>query len=528
MKSSDRLIEGGFLSNGPLYSLLAIFMPLTVLTALVFLFKTIFSLTLPSAFLIGCGGASGMAASFYCDFMKDTKSGRTAANTRGGIIIVCVFYICASLLRREISWKEKFQPDLVNVISSIVSLYVWISVVSLKRLFSARKRFETYVELYRGKQLQSALFEDSALLQYTEENINKTRRNYFLQLAIIAVFVLSCSLSEIHLPLTLYFLMIAILAGAVCLFGFFEIIKWEQYYAAEGIGMSANDRAKRITAMVLLTLLCLTAAILSVSNRSFFPSFSFIIRFFSWLFSLFRRPFRRPEEPVIMESPGNTDFDQDFSIFNTAGPSPLWAIISKYIAIVLKYGMIALVAAGFIRFMISPLLNRGEHSKETTFLRRLHRIVTEWLIGILNSFASFFANLKSGNAAQKLRKFSADEIHRAAENLFGAYSPAKKKDMKRSVTLFARLILWGGETRHAAWRPSLAPGEYCEILASAAPLVAPAKTAPDSEFALRRRNEGIIRCGEIFEKALYSAEILSGGEREEFKELIEEITSSDA
>jgi hypothetical protein len=131
-----------------------------------------------------------------------------------------------------------------------------------------------------------------------------------------------------------------------------------------------------------------------------------------------------------------------------------------------------------------------------------------------------------------LRKYSAGEVHRTAENLFGAYSQAKKKDMKRSVTLFARLILWGGETRHAEWKSSLAPGEYCEILASAAPVAAlyatPAETESDSEPTLRCCNEGIIRCGEIFEKALYSAEILSDRERKEFKELVEEITSSDA
>jgi len=523
MKSSDRLIEGGFLSNGPFYSLLALFIPLTTLAMLVFLLKTMLSANLPSAFLIGCGIASGLAASFYCDFMKDTKSSRIAANIRGGIIVVSVSYIFASLLRREIPWKEWFQPDLINVLSSVVSLYVWISTVSLKRLFGARKHFETYTKLYRGEQLQSALFEDSALLQYTEEKINKAKRNYFYQLVIIAVLVISCSIYEIRLPLALYFLMITVLLGAVCLFGFFEIIKWEHYYAAEGIGASANDRAKRIMAMVFLTLLCLTAAFFSSSNKSLL-SFSFVIRFFSWLFSLFRRPSYQFEEIVNMESPKGMDLDQDFSFLDTAAHSPLWEIVSKYIAIVLKYGIIILAAAGFIRFMISPLLNRGKYSKETTFLRRFHRITTEWFRGILNSLASFFANLKSGDTARKLKKFSDGEIHRAAENLFGAYSVAKKKDMKRSVTLFARLILWGGQTRNVEWKPSLAPGEYCAILA-AAPLAAPAETTPDSEHALRRCNEGIIRCGEIFEKALYSAEILSDTEKKEFKNLVEEITA---
>jgi hypothetical protein len=41
---------------------------------------------------------------------------------------------------------------------------------------------------------------------------------------------------------------------------------------------------------------------------------------------------------------------------------------------------------------------------------------------------------------------------------------------------------------------------------------------------MRKQNEGIIRCGEIFEKALYSATVLSEVERDEFKYLVEEIT----
>jgi len=166
MKSSDKQIEGGLLSNGPLYSLLALYIPVTVLAAFVFLIKAMTAANLPSFFLIACGCASGLAASFYCDFMKDTKSSRTAANIRGGIITAVICYICASLLRREVIFRERFLPDSKNILSCAASLYVWFYVVSLKRLFSARMNFETYTKLYQGEKLQSVLFEDSALLQY--------------------------------------------------------------------------------------------------------------------------------------------------------------------------------------------------------------------------------------------------------------------------------------------------------------------------------------------------------------------------
>ena len=517
MKSSDTQIEGGLLSNGPLYSLLALYIPLTTLAAFVFLMEALSSANQPSFFLIICGFFGGLAASFYCDFMKDTKSSRTAADIRGGIITAIICYICASLLRREFTFKERFLPDFINTMSCAASLYAWIYVVSLKRLFSARRYFETYTKLYQGEKLQSALFEDSALLQYTEENINKAGWRYFLQIVIIAFLALVCSILKIHLPLSLYILLACILTGAVCLSGFFEVMKWEHYYAGEGISLSVHDRVKRITAMILFTALCLAAAVIPASDKSVL-SFSLITGFFSWLFSLFRRsPHPRPEEAVSRETPMALDYIEPYKNLGEIAPSPLWETISRYITAFLKYGIIVLAAAGFIRFMISPLLNRGDFPKELSFRRRLFRITAEWFRGLFIFFASFFADLKNSRAARKLRKYGNAEIQRTAESLFSAYSAAKKSDMKRSVTLFARLILWGSETRHVEWKPSLAPGEYCVILASVSP--------PDGEPVIQNLNEGILRCGEIFEKALYSAEILGNDEKKEFKDLVEEITA---
>jgi len=522
MKSSDKQIESVFLSNGPLYSLLALFIPVTTLAAFVLLIETIASANLHSLALVVFGCIGGLAASFYSDFMKDAKSSRTAADVRGGIIIAVSCYFCASLLRREVLFKEKFLPDLINIFSCIASLYAWVYVVSLKRLFSARRQFETYAKLHHGEKLQNVLFEDSALLQYTEENIDKVQWRYFFQLFIIGVLALVCSILKINLPLSLYILLALILTGAVCLFGFFEIMKREHYYAGEGISLSVNDRTKRILAMILFTAICLIAAIIPASDKSIL-SFSWITGFFLWLMSLLRRPLNRPEELAHNETPLGMDLEQFPFTFDEAAPSPLWETISKYLMTILKYGIIILAAAGFIRFMISPLLNRGNFTKELSFRRRLLRIIMEWFKGISNFFAAFFASLKNGGTTRKLRKYDDEEIRRTADSLFSAYSAAKKSDMKHSVTLFAKLILWGGQTRNVEWKPSLAPAEYCAILAAASQ--DSDNIAPNNEPDLQQINEGIIRCGEIFEKALYSAEILSDTEKKEFKNLVEEITA---
>lgn len=512
INSSSQKIDGSFLVNSPGYSLLVLYMPLTTLLALIVLVGALLAVDLPSVLLIVNGGIGALAASFYCDFMKDIKSSRLAANIRGGIIIAAVSYFFTSLFLREIRLDERFIPNPINIIASVCAIYSWGSVISLKQLFSARKYFESITETYQGEQLQIKLFEESSLMQFTSEKINKTMQNYFFQLGIIGVLTISSVAFSIQLPLTFYVFLIFLLAGGVCIFGLFEIIKWEHYYANEGIGLSSQDRIKRILAIAVFSLAGLTAAFLLASDKNIF-SISIIAAFFTWLFSLLRRFSFQYDNTDFTENFLSGDSASEFYLPEHIEPSPIWETIIKYGSIILKYGLIALAIILFIRFMISPLLNRGDVSGKMSFSQRLVKIITEWFKSTLAAIASFIAELKSGRSMMKLRKYNAEEICRTAETLLNAYSPAKKSDIRKSVTLFAQLIIWGSEVRGVTWKPFHAPGEYCSLLANA---------APDEE----KLNSGIIRCGELFEKALYSAEVLSDGERKEFRELVEEITSN--
>jgi len=520
-----RSSKGGLLSNGPLYTLLVLYMPLSALAAMVFLLGE--SLSLPVAVIIISGCISAVAASLYCDFMKDVKSSRTAANVRGGIIVMVIFYGAASLMRWEIPLEERFQPDLANITPALGAFYAWYSVVSLKQLFSARKRFEEYTELYRGEQLQKALYEDAYMLRYTDEEIIKKRRNYMAQLVIIGIFTFINVMNKIYMPIPLCLLLTGIMAGGVGICGFFEVMRWEQYYAGEGIALSVPDRLNRIGGMGIFILLCVICAFFLASDKSLLP-FSAVTGFFTWLSSLFHLLlflFIGTSDVQPLEQP--MDFTLSLPPPEESAPHPVLQWLVKYGVMILRYVVIVLVAGGFIRFMVSPLLNRGKaFGKDLTFRQKLIRIMAEWFKGLVTALASLFAFLKGGKARRKLNKYDAEAIRRAAASILGAYSPAKKQDMKRSVTLFARLIIWGGAVRQVVWKPVHAPGEYCGILAASEQKSPEGEGTPDDGSLFRRVNEGIIRCGELFEKALYSAEVLSDEERKEFKDLIEEITET--
>ena len=531
MKLSNRKNENSILSNSSVYSLLAVYMPLSALIAFIIILDSIINIKLPVIIFSAAGVISALAASLYSDIMKNVKSSRVSANIRGGIIVIIISYFITSMFMKESSWGEKFFPNIINIPASAFAVYIWVSVISLKQLFNARMQFELITENYRGEELKEQIFGNPALLQFTDENIKKSRHKYFFQLSVICILVIICAVFNIHLPLLLFFLFILMLTGAACIYGLFEIIKWEQYFAGEGINLSAPDRTKRILAIIILTVLGIIFAVFLSSDKSLI-SFSLITGLFAWLLSLLPRSaaesMRTNRDVEFM----NMDLPPDFSAFQEIPSSPFMQLLSKYGLMIIKYGLIILGAVLFIRFMISPLLKRNRINDKLTFREKLFRIISEWFKGMTEAIVLFFDNLKKNNA-MKLRKQNDEKIKNAAEILFNAYSPAKKQDMRQSITLFARLIIWGSETRNITWKPSHAPGEYCSILAAAvnahieakfpAPLAADFHTH-DSDTALQRQNTGIIRCGEIFEKAIYSAETLSDNERKEFNDLVEEIT----
>ena len=530
MKSSNQKIDNTILSNSPAYSLLAVYMPLSALIAFIFILDAIIKINFHVFILLTTGGISALAASFYSVFMKDVKSNRAPANARGGIIIIMIVYFISSMMLIESSWREKFIPNITNIFSSIFAIYIWINVISLKQLFNARRQFEIITEKFQGEELKEQLFSNPALLQYTDENIKKSRYNYFYQLGVICILVIICAIYKIHLPIMLFFLLIFMLAGAICILGLFEIIKWEQYFAGEGINLSAPDRAKRILAIIILTFSGLVFAILLSSDKSLIP-FSLISGFFARFFSLFARPSNKSEHTYRDEEFTSMDLPPNFSAFEEIPASPFLQLLSKYGLTIIKYGIIILGSVLFIRFMISPLLKRNRMKNKLTIREKLFLIITEWFKGMINTIILFFKNLGKNNT-RKLKKQNADKINSTAEILFNVYSPAKKHDMRQSITLFARLIIWGGETRDVTWKPSHAPGEYCAILAAAPAVIANTNLAAnfpaqDSDTALKRQNSGIIRCGAIFEKAIYSADVLSDEERKEFKNLVKEITSTE-
>jgi len=517
------------LYNGPIYTILAVYMPLTIFASAILIAGAIFRGAFSLPVIIISAFFAAVAASLYCDFLKDDKSSLIFADIRGAIIVMVVIYAISSLLRGGLPLARRFRPGIVNALSLVGTLHAWCSVISLKRLFDARMQFETYTEMYRDDQLRTELHEDSSLLSYTDYKIQKIKFRYIIQLVFIGILALIGVVLKAPLSVPLYILLVVNLVTGVFICRFFENMRREQYYAGEGLALTRTDRFKSVIGIAVFILICLICAIPVASDTSLLPH-SVIFNFLARLLPKLRvSPTSSVEtvNPEITMSPQMPEFQFPET---ERTPSPLSIWMSKYGAAILKYGFIALITVFFIMFMISPMLNRGKtDDKKLKLHERLWRIIKDLFKGIHNTLVYFFSSFKKDKNPRKINKYDDERIRRAAEALFNVYSPAKKRDVRRSVTLFARLIIWGAEVCNTDWKPSYAPGEYCGILAAAAiseTLAAANPPVNDSASSTKPLSGKIVRCGELFEQALYSADVLSNEEQREFKMLVEEITST--
>ncbi|MCL2478669.1 MAG: hypothetical protein FWF22_04150, partial [Treponema sp.] len=253
-------------------------------------------------------------------------------------------------------------------------------------------------------------------------------------------------------------------------------------------------------------LLCACAAgLLFSSNRSLLsPSILLdLLRRIGAFFQSLSKPSTAPPPPppVQPNEPQNMGIPQELlDMTKDSQPSPFWDY--------LKYAALAAIAVLFIWFMINPLLSRTRWFRGIKGLPKMtFQFLKEWIKSLAAGVSYFFKSLREGTGGRKIGQPSEAALRRLEEDILGSYSPAKRRELRRSIGLFARLIYWGSEVMHVAWKPSHAPIEYCTLLA---------KTADKPE---------IIRAGNLFEKALYSLNPLSRAERNEFKDLVENITA---
>jgi hypothetical protein len=507
-------------SSKPLYGIFSVYLPISVLILWSALLGVIIRYFVPplSPFSLfderawcGAGFLSALAASCYAGVMKKSHLRHTAADLRGSIVAAAAAYALASLFRRDAELLRRFIPCIDSAAAALASLFAWFSAISLREIFNGLELFESFTAQRRGEQLREAMREFSPEMSQTDERLKSLQTSYGVQFIIPCLLIGAVGFARRSLFLSL--LVFFVFSAGFLLLGFLRLLRRELVYASEGISLSIRDRVMPVPVMVVGIGAAAILAVGGSSDSSLLPP-ELIFGFLAWLAGLLASLFRPPDPADFaflerraaprMRNPGEL-----FPEMEETGPWAGWTYI--------KYGFIAILVFLFLLFMVYPLLKRSGFSLSPGKIRAA---IARWFGDLKRGLSVFFAALRDRGASQKLKKPDQEKLRRIASELLPG--GIKKRETKRSVNLFARLILWGIETMGVPWKPSHAPGEYCGILAQAIIGKAPDDpAAPDNSGTPGK----IIRCGELFEKALYSARPLSVGEEKEFKEMVRGITS---
>ena len=511
-------------SSKPLYGILGVYIPLSVLI----LWTTLFGITFgyfapprppfyPFDEKLWClaGFLSALAASCYAALMKNSRLRHSAADVRGSIIAAAAAYGFVSLFRPALPLAERFMPCTDSVAATLAALLGWFSAISLREIFSGLELFESFTSGHRGEQLREIMREFAPEMSQTDERLRALMRNYGIEFIPPCLLIGAAGFSRHSLALTL--LVFFIFSAGFLLLGFLRLLRRELSYASEGISLSIRDRVLPVPIMALGIGVAAILGVAGSAEASLLPP-EIILGFLMWLGKLLASLFRSPDPgelnfPERRTGPGQGNLADLFPPVEETGPWEGW----KWI----KYGFIAILAFLFLYFMIYPLLKRSGLLPSALKIRAA---VARWFADLKRGLSAFFTALKDRGDSQKYKP-DREKLRRIASELLSGNS---RKEVKRSVNLFVRLILWGIETIGVDWRPSHAPGEYCGLLAAAL-AKNPAAPEPAAEARQGRGSppepaEKVIRCGELFEKALYSARPLSPPEEKEFKGLVEGIT----
>jgi hypothetical protein len=505
----------------PLYALLAVYIPLSVLTALLpslnFLWSLAFGPVPASLWFFTCL-LSGVTASIYWAIIKKSKADHTAANIRGSILILILIYALGSLVRSGLPLGERFIPSFSNLLSSIFAFIIWFTVLFAKRVFEGQELIASYTRAYDGEKLRQIMLQDSGLMSEADQDMRKLIARYRIFFILPFVLFVICGILGMTLSATFAAALAFLFLAGISIIAFLGFLRREYAFAAEGLVFTTRPKALFAGVIVIFTSAAL--ALLLSSGRSIL-SFDIIVnllrRLLAFLNGLFTgEPVEMPpRSEVALEQQMPAGIPREFlEMMGESKSSRFWDYV--------QYAAIAFVVFLFVSFMINPLLNRSKLFRGAgTWPKKIAAFLKAWFKALASGFKGFFNSLREGVGGRRIPDSAI--LRGIADDLLEGYSAAKKRDMRRSASLFARLVYWGTEVLRVNWKPSHAPIEYCALLATAVSV----ETA-DNMPSLRYNAiiHAITRAGALFDKALYSAAPLTHPERDEFKVLVEKVTDS--
>jgi hypothetical protein len=481
------------------YRLVSCLLPYLFLSATVSLLSDFLVMVLgrpaPSFWLLLAAGAcAGTGVSALLRSEQATRSSRLRTLTAGLLIVYALV-----VLRHGSPFPQRLIPTTQESLLGICLCLQWIWAGRFETFFSNREQFILHMKDKNDRVLYEAIRNDDILSAATDAGLRSIQSfsrmlsfSLFCILVIGSLITLAGTDSTGVSPLSLLFCVLFFCLHLLSM----TVIKTaidEQFYAGLGLGsvFSLSRQRLLIAAGIIGSALALSAALFS--DAPIIPP-----EFLLWLLGLLRGLHTH-----AASVPQGNEFhlpEQDDSSFDQLSPFPQIStqpgLDLTIVLRILKYiGLVAAVILALF-FMFSPLF--GKKWKSFWKENRLRNYLTTFFRMLRDAIKNFFRH--DNNIPPVIATVSRKNLSQTLQNqIHSGKSLQKKREIGRLTTGFFRILDWG-ETAGIICSADQPPFEYVVILS----------------LRYSERSESLQTAARLFEKALYSPQLLDVTEEKLF------------
>jgi len=287
-------------------------------------------------------------------------------------------------------------------------------------------------------------------------------------------------------------------------FGIYQLLsiyEREIYYAFLGFDKVFDLRTRIFYFSMVIVLICLLAGLLLSSNNQILKK-----EYFQWFFDLFKHKkspihFETTPPPPVLDVEVDAESAGNFQRVMQEKPNA----IVKFIVEVIQYSIIAGIIFWVFSFLLKPLFDKslaielGKHNFKklmSEFFKKVREMFRE-LFGKKREFTPY------ATVGTQSFKFQMNDMLGKTKK-----SKEKKAELDRLTKEFIKMISWG-EQKQIMYKKSQAPAEYTEVLFN------------------QTHIDYLKKIGFLFEKALYSKDLLSKDEEKEYKDCIQKVLQTE-
>ena len=367
--------------------------------------------------------------------------------------------------------------------------------VGINDMFIYHDRFLYECEDYKGKDLETYLFHNNLVAIDLTEKTKAQQAILFGLSVMMFITLVFGKLSEGHFNLIIDILVILFYLSVMLCYYTLGLFKNDVFYAFPGFKDYIADKKRLLRSVFLIFLLAGVLAGLLSSNKALIKINYFLSEYDEQLND--NQPLQRDDFEYIPLP--NLNFEEDF------GPEARPNLIIELIFEFIKYAAIVTIVGGLLYFFIRPFFTKHwrvfwTEGKLITFLRDV------WS-DIKNFFRFIFSK---DNQTQAYSTVQSKSFQDSMMDFLKKAKRSKEKtaEIDRLTKHFMKLIDWG-EANKIHYKANLAPAEYTDLIA---------QNVQTEENKTAARN-----AGQLFEKALYDKEVLSGEEEKLFVESIKQV-----